>query len=416
MKYYLPIDCDKVISIILTKLICERQKRLTLKELLLDEIIKNKIIKKIKQKFYDHPLIGQNLFTFSKILFFSYIKMDKNDNKIKIYKELIKSINRYFNEEKIKEFDLNNFALLYEYKDKIKSIYKRTYDFIPKIKLIFNDVQIIDKEILDSLNTKIKELFNENDIKIIEIKKGSLSVTLALNYLIKEKLKNVNEDNKDINIFLDNLNEYLKVETNNIKNILKEKLFIAQKDKVFRPNFAEENLFDLGSDTSKDELRNYIRENNCKKDNNNKKNILKDKLFSAKKDKEFKHNFSEENLFYSANDTSKDKLNNDIEENIYKNENNINIYEISKEITFEEMKNFFDSLSDETKEIQDLLYEKFSEVNNELENNLQIFDDQFEEALKRSIFEYQAKYIAYIYQNDEKFISGQLHCNNIEKK
>ena len=80
------------------------------------------------------------------------------------------------------------------------------------------------------------------------------------------------------------------------------------------------------------------------------------------------------------------------------------------------MKDFFDSLSDETKEIQDLLYEKFSEVNNELENNLQIFDDQFEEALKRSIFEYQAKYIAYIYQNDEKFISGQLHCNNIEKK
>ena len=170
MKYYLPIDCDKVISIILTKLICERQKRLTLKELLLDEIIK-----KIKQKFYDYLLIGQNLFTFSKILFFSYIKMDKNDDKIKIYKELIKSINRYFNEEKIKEFDLNNFALLYEYKDKIKSIYKRTYDFIPKIKLIFNDVQIIDKEILDSLNTKIKELFNENDIKIIEIKKGSLS-------------------------------------------------------------------------------------------------------------------------------------------------------------------------------------------------------------------------------------------------
>ena len=101
--------------------------------------------------------------------------MDKNDNKIKIYKELIKLINRYFNEEKIKEFDLNNFALLYEYKDKIKSIYKRTYDFIPKIKLIFNDVQIIDKEILDSLNTKIKELFNESDIKIIEIKKGSLS-------------------------------------------------------------------------------------------------------------------------------------------------------------------------------------------------------------------------------------------------
>ena len=44
IKYNSPIDCDKDISIILTKLICERQKRLTLKELLLDEIIKNKII------------------------------------------------------------------------------------------------------------------------------------------------------------------------------------------------------------------------------------------------------------------------------------------------------------------------------------------------------------------------------------
>ena len=44
IKYNLPNDCDKDISIILTKLICERQKRLTLKELLFDETIKNKII------------------------------------------------------------------------------------------------------------------------------------------------------------------------------------------------------------------------------------------------------------------------------------------------------------------------------------------------------------------------------------
>ena len=149
----------------------------------------NICIKKIKEKFYNYLLIGQNLFALSKILFFSYIRMDKNDNKIKIYKELINLINQYFNDEKIKEFDLNKFKVLYEYKDSIKSMYKRSYDFIQKIKLIFNDVQKIDKEILDSLNIKIKELFNEKDIKIIEIKKGSLSTTLALNFLIKEKLK-----------------------------------------------------------------------------------------------------------------------------------------------------------------------------------------------------------------------------------
>ena len=322
----------------------------------------NIVINKIKEKFYKYLIIGQNLFDLSKILLFSFIRMDKNDEKIKIYKEVINSIKQYFNEEIIKEFDFNNFKIIYEYKDKIKSIYKRSYDFIPKVNLLFKEVQKIDKEILDSLITKIKELFNGKNIKIIEIKKGSLSVTLALNYLIQEKIKNINEENKILNKFFEELNEYLKVETENIKNILKDKLCIAQKDKIYKPDFAQENLFDLESDNSKEELKKYIKENKCKNDNSR------------------------------------------------------NIYEISKEITFEDMKNFFESLSDETKEIQDLLYERFSEANNELENYLQIFDSQFEEALKKSVFEYATKYIAYIYKNDEKFNSGQLHCNNIQRK
>ena len=53
----------------------------------------------------------------------------------------------------------------------------------------FNEVEEIeiDKEIIDSLIEKIKEIFKKN-VKIIEIRKGSLSVTLALNYIIEEKL------------------------------------------------------------------------------------------------------------------------------------------------------------------------------------------------------------------------------------
>ena len=166
---------------------------------LIEEI--NIVINKIKEKFYKYLIIGQNLFTLSKILLFSFIRMDKNDEKIKIYKEVINSIKQYFNEEIIGEFDFNNFKIIYEYKDKIKSIYKRSYDFIPKVNLLFKEVQKIDKEILDSLITKIKELFNGKNIKIIEIKKGSLSVTLALNYLIQEKIKNINEENKTLNKF-----------------------------------------------------------------------------------------------------------------------------------------------------------------------------------------------------------------------
>jgi len=94
-----------------------------------------------------------------------------------------------------------------------------------------------------------------------------------------------------------------------------------------------------------------------------------------------------------------------------------NIYEISKSISGEDIKNFFDSLTEETKETHDNLYNRvLSDVNHELENYLQIFDEQFEEALKRSIFEYNTKYIAYIYRHDENYNSGQLRCNNIKTK
>ena len=57
-----------------------------------------------------------------------------------------------------------------------------------------------------------------------------------------------------------------------------------------------------------------------------------------------------------------------------------------------------------------------NDANNELQNYLQIFDEQFEEALKNSIFEYNTKYIAYIYRYDEKYNSGKSACNNIKTK
>ena len=40
--------------------------------------------------------------------------MDKNDEKIKIYKEVINSIKQYFNEEIIREFDLYGNKLIFE--------------------------------------------------------------------------------------------------------------------------------------------------------------------------------------------------------------------------------------------------------------------------------------------------------------
>ena len=90
---------------------------------------------------------------------------------------------------------------------------------------------------------------------------------------------------------------------------------------------------------------------------------------------------------------------------------------ISKGISGNTIKNFFYSLFKETKETQDYLYDKIvNDINNELDDYLQIFDVQYEEALKQSIFEYSTKYIAYIYRHDENYNSNKLRCKNIETK
>ena len=323
-----------------------------------DEI--NSSIEKMLKQFYSDLETGQNLLLFSQILFATYIKMDKTDIKIEIYKKIINQINHFFNEEKIKEYDLNNFPLHIDFKDISKCIYKSNYNFIPQIKLKFNDVKEIDKEIIDSLINKCKEIFKDKNVNIIEIKKGSLSVIIALNYLIKEKLETMDMENKKLLDILNELNNYIGIETNNIANILKNNVTIAQKDRIFKPDFAKENLYDLESST--DELFKSIVENK-------KKNC----------------------------DT--------------------NIYEISKSISGNDLKNFFNSLAEETKETQDNLYNQIlDDANKELENYLEIFDAQYEEALKKSIFEYNTKYIAYIYRHDEKYNSGKLRCNNVESK
>jgi hypothetical protein len=214
-----------------------------------------------------------------------------------------------------------------EFKEESKCIYKSSYNFIPQINLKFNDVKIIDKEIIDSLYENVNKIFKGKDVKIIEIRKGSLSIILALNYLIKENLEKINKDKADD--ILSELNKYLKIECKDIKTILLNNLIITQKDKKYKPDFATQNLCDLESEFSKDELVKLIRNN---KNNNN--------------------------------DT--------------------NIYEISKSISRDDIKKFFDSLYIETKKTQENLYDSIlKDIYYELDNYLKIFEEQFEEALKK---------------------------------
>ena len=344
--------------------------------------LKDKIeeeVNKMINLFYNVLYKGQNLFFLSKILFATNIKSGIKDDMQ--YKKNINSINDFLSEEIIKEFNMDNLKKLKkkflsegknidfifkefqdneDFKEENKCIYDSSYNFIPQIKLIFNDVKIIDKEIIDSLIENINIIFNGKDVKIIEIRKGSLITALALNYLIQENLEKINKNNADD--ILKGLNNLLKIETKNIKNVLLNNLTIKQKDKTFKPNYATENFCDLESDIAKDELAKCIKKN---KNNNN----------------------------------------------------DINIFEFSKSISADDLKKFFDSLYNDTKKTQENLYDSIlKNINNELDKYLQIFDDQFEESLKKSIFEYNSKYIAYVYRFDKDYNSAQSSCGNIEKK
>ena len=55
-------------------------------------------------------------------------------------------------------------------------------------------------------------------------------------------------------------------------------------------------------------------------------------------------------------------------------------------------------------------------LNNEFQEYLRVFESEFEKALRYSIFEFNTKFIAYIYRNDEQYRGGKLHCNNIKSK
>ena len=243
---------------------------------------------------------------------------------------------------------------------KNKFIYKSIFNFIPQIEIKFNEIKTITKDLIDDLTLKLEQLFQEKDVKIIEIKKGSLDIVIALNYLIKEGLKNINTNNISDNQFLETLNNTLNIGANNAKNLIQKNLLIETTLAKFKPNFINQNLLNLASKEAKNQLDLNIREHLAK--NHNKKDNL----------------------------------------------------EISKNITNNDIKIFFDELFKETKEQQDDLKEII--LNNNFQDYLNFFEIEFESAIKNSIFEYSINFIEYVYRNDTQYKNEKFHCPNMVKK
>jgi len=281
---------------------------------------------------------------------------DKRKKCIELIEENENEINNILNKF---EIDINDKCKLVNF-IKEKPIYKSSFDFIPQVEIKFNDVSDITKDLIDDLQLKLNQIFQGKEIKIIKMRKGSLDLAISLNYLIQEQLNNPDIFNVSTEKFFEVLNETLNSKVGDIKNMIKDNLVIAQKDKDYKPDFVNENLLDLTSENSKEKLAQSIKEHYLKDDNEN------------------------------------------------------NIFEISKNITPEHIKTFYENLFKETKVQQDDLCDMI--INNDLQEYLGFFESEFEKALQNSIFEYNTKFIAYIYRNDEEYKAGKLHCNNLKNK
>ena len=283
------------------------------------------------------------------------IKTDKEDNLDLIKedeKEIMELLTKFENDV-VEKCDLSNFV-------KNKLTFNSSFSFIPQIEIKFNDVKDITKDLIDDLILKLNQMFEGKDIKIVEMKKGSLDLAIALNYLIQEAFNDINLNNISSDKFLEILNQTLNIKTGNIKNILQDNLVIAQQDKQFKPDFINQNLLDLTTEESKDKLSKTIKEHFSQNDNQN------------------------------------------------------NIFEVAQNITPSDIKSFYEKLFQETKSQQNDLCDII--LNNEFQEYLRAFESEFEKALRNSIFEYNTKFITYIYRNDEAYRAGKLHCNNLNTK
>jgi len=157
------------------------------------------------------------------------------NNKRKVKNEMIFPIETIEEKEEI------------DYKNR-KFTYKEAFNFIPQIEIKFNDVKDITKELIDDLINKLNSIFQGKDIKIISMKKGSLDLALALNYLIQNCFTNINTNNISSNKLLEILADSLNSETNNVKEMIQNNLEICQKDQKFKPDFVNQNLMDLTSE------------------------------------------------------------------------------------------------------------------------------------------------------------------------
>jgi surface protein len=149
--------------------------------------------------------------------------------------------------------------------------------FIPQIIMKFNEVNQIKENTVPELRKEIRNIIGVDNFSIIDIKRGSLTVVIALQFLILKHLKNKNflEDiTKDVN---DKICEDVKTLSLKLKN----SEFISLGQSMVKPDFVDENIMDLSKEENKKEIARKILRvgtknstNEINNDGNDNDNIL----------------------------------------------------------------------------------------------------------------------------------------------
>ena len=268
--------------------------------------------------------------------------------------------------------------------------------FIPQIEIKFNNVNNITKKLIQNLKEEIKNILKEDNFSIIEIKKGSLTVIIALQFIIFNEIKRVKESNLNLNInrFAHQFSTLkIEEEVKKISKVIKNHNFISLG--TTKPDFVYEDII-LLSEENKKEIKqriNYLSRNNSKIEGDDDYINVKDKRLDLSYD-----NIIAEN---EENDDNDNEDNNDF-----------NLYEMSKNIKIEDLDKFFKEISKNANEQENNQFKLIEQLN---EFNI-VFDVEIEKALKNSIFEFKIIHIFLLDKEKEVYIREKNNCPNKEVK
>ena len=225
-------------------------------------------------------------------------------------------------------------------------------NILPQIEFKFEGNFKINQDMIKNLKNELKTIVKDENFSLIEIEKGSLKIIMTLQFVYKKVLESIRQNPVYENIinFPDNINKEVIEITEKIEN--HKFAFIG----VAKPDYIQNSFLDITTEENQRRLK---------------------------------------SLFKSYNDNKK--------------ENNINLYEQSKNITINDLDKLIDILSSEAdkQEINQFKmdFEEFHDKENELE-----------EALKESIFEYKIINIYLIMKEKSEYRQCKNNCPNKEIK